>query len=138
MPNIAFSDARVKAFAPRRSVYDIRDAELRGFGLRVLPSGTKRFFVHAQRQGERIWRIVGDANTMTVGKARTLAAALLTAFRRRTDSTTAPEDTRFETVAESVFQRQSHSFGHAESGHPNGLRAASRLGMLMLPLGPGP
>lgn len=32
----------------------------------------------------------------------------------------------------------SHSFGHAESGHPHGLRAASRLGMLMLPLGPGP
>ena len=105
MPNIAFSDARVKALTPRRSVYDIRDAELRGFGVRVLPSGTKRFFVHAQHRGERIWRIVGDANTMTVGEARARAAAVLAAIRSRTDSTTVPEDTRFEAVAESVFQR---------------------------------
>ena len=37
----------------------IRDASLRGFG--VLPSGRKRFFVHCQHRGERVWKIVGDA-----------------------------------------------------------------------------
>ena len=36
MPNIALSEARVKALRPRPSTYDIRDAKLRGFGLRVL------------------------------------------------------------------------------------------------------
>ena len=34
MPNIALSDARVKALQPRPSAYDIRDAKLRGFGVR--------------------------------------------------------------------------------------------------------
>ena len=37
MPNIALSEARVKALQPRPSTYDIRDAKLRGFGVRVLP-----------------------------------------------------------------------------------------------------
>ena len=36
MSNIVLSEARVKALRPRPSTYDIRDAKLRGFGLRVL------------------------------------------------------------------------------------------------------
>ena len=116
MPKIAFSEARIKAFAPRSSVYDIRDAELRGFGVRVLPSGTKRFFIHTQYRRDRTWRIVGDATTMTVDEARTRAASLLAAIRNRTDTMTVPEDTRFETVAEAVFQR------HARVWKPGTLR----------------
>ena len=76
-----------------------------GSARRVLPSGTKRFFIHTQHRGERTWRIVGDADTMTVDEARTRAASLLAAIRNRTDTTTAPEDTRFEAVAEAVFQQ---------------------------------
>lgn len=33
MPNIALSDARVKALGPRPSACDIRDAKLRDFSL---------------------------------------------------------------------------------------------------------
>ena len=46
MSNTPLSEARVKTLKPRNSTYDLRDAKLKGFGVRVLPSGAKRFFVH--------------------------------------------------------------------------------------------
>ena len=55
MPNIVLSEARLQALRSRTCAYDIRDATLRGFGVRVLPSGAKRFFVHVQHRGRRTW-----------------------------------------------------------------------------------
>ena len=75
MPNLTLSDARVKALRPRKTARDIRDAKLRGFGVRVLPSGAKRFFLHTQHRGQRVCRIVGDASAMPVADARTRAAS---------------------------------------------------------------
>ena len=69
MPRTDLTDARVRALKPRKSAYDIRDSKLRGFGLRVLPSGAKRFFVHSQHRGERVWKIIGDAATIDVREA---------------------------------------------------------------------
>ena len=63
MSRTTLTDARVRALRPRKSAYDTRDSKLRGFGLRVLPSGRKGFFVHCQHRGERVWKIVGDAAT---------------------------------------------------------------------------
>ena len=103
MPNIALSDARVKALRPRPSAYDIRDAKLRGFGVRVLPSGARRFFIHTQHRGQRIWKIVGNSNAITLAEARTRAASLLAAIRGDADAS--PDAMRFETVAETVFRR---------------------------------
>ena len=103
MPNITLSDARVKAFKPRRVAYDIRDAKLRGFGVRVLPSGAKRFFIHTQHRGQRIWKIVGDSNDMIVDGARARATSLLAAIRGDTNASS--DAARFETVAETVFGR---------------------------------
>ena len=105
MSNIALSEARVKALRPRPSTYDIRDAKLRGFGVRVLPSGAKRFFIHCQYRGARVWKIVGDANAMNVDEARARAASLLAAIRCDADAPAPPDSTRFEAVAESVFRR---------------------------------
>ena len=103
MPNLTLTDARVRAFRPRRSAYDIRDAKLRGFGVRVLPSGAKRFFLHIQHRGQRVWNIVGDANAMPVAQARTRAASKLSAIRFGADAQVrAPP---FESVADTVFRR---------------------------------
>ena len=96
MPKLAPSGARVKALHPRASAYDIRDPKLRGFGIRVMPSGAKRFFIHTQHRGQRIWKIVGDAGTMAVYEARARAVSLLAAIRgdairgRRRDCVPAP------------------------------------------------
>ena len=50
---------RVDALEPRETAYDVRDDELKGFCVRVLSSGGKRYFVHSQRDGRRVWKIVG-------------------------------------------------------------------------------
>ena len=105
MPNTALSEARLKALMPRKSAYDIRDPKLRGFGIRVLPSGTKRFFIHIQHRGERVWQILGDANAMTLDEARSRAASMLAAIRHGSDVPASAQETGFEAVAEAVFRR---------------------------------
>lgn len=66
MPNIALSETNVKALRPRQSAYDVRDVKLKGFGVRVLPSGAARFFIHVQHRGKRIWKIVGKSHIIPV------------------------------------------------------------------------
>ena len=105
MPGISLTDARVRALRPRKTAYDTRDSKLTGFGIRVLPSGRKRFFVHCQHRGERVWKIVGDADSISVGEARSRAGAILAAIRRGEDAPHDPDETLFEAVAETVFQR---------------------------------
>ena len=77
MPNVRLSQSRIEALRPRRSPYDVRDAELKGFGVRVLPSGSKRFFVHSHHEGRRIWKTVGDVAGIGQEEARRQAAELL-------------------------------------------------------------
>ncbi len=104
MPNVRLTRRRIEALEARKSPYDVRDAELKGFGVRVLPSGGKRFFVHSQHEGRRFWKTVGDAASIGLEEARRQAAELLAAIRR--DETPAlPEERLFETVAEEVFDR---------------------------------
>ena len=105
MPRTNLTDARVGALKPRKTARDIRDGRLRGFGVRVLPSGRKRFFVHCQHRGQRVWKIVGDAETMDVREARSRAVEMLAAIRRGGELPSLPEETLFEAVAETVFRR---------------------------------
>ena len=105
MSKVTLTEARVRALRPRKTVYDIRDGKLAGFGVRVLPSGRKRFFIHCQHQGERKWKIVGDASTMDVRKARLSAIEMLAALRRGEDAPCEPGAVLFEAVAKSVFER---------------------------------
>ncbi|MCY3671454.1 MAG: site-specific integrase [Alphaproteobacteria bacterium] len=105
MPGTILTDARVRAFKSRKTVREVRDGKLRGFGVRVSPSGTKRFFIHCQRDGERIWKIVGDADGMGVAEARAAAAEMLAVIRRGEDAPRAPGEALFEAVAETAFRR---------------------------------
>lgn len=105
MSKTPLSEARVAALKPRGSAYDIRDSKLRGFGVRVLSSGAKRFFIHAQHRGERSWELVGDANAMTLTEARSHARSRLTAIRGGEDSSNQIGGAVFEAVAEAVFGR---------------------------------
>ena len=105
MPRTILTDARVRALKPRKTVRDVRDAKLKGFGVRVSPSGLKRFFIQCQHRGERIWKIVGDAGTVSVGEARSIAGEMLAATRRGEGTPCAPGETLFEAVAETTFRR---------------------------------
>ncbi len=104
MAATALTDARVGALKPRKAARDVRDSKFRGFGVRVLPSGRKRFFVHCQHRGKRVWKIIGDAAGMSVNKARARAAETLAAVRRDEDIPHDSAETLFETVAESAFR----------------------------------
>ena len=104
MPDRRLTQSRIEALKPRKSPYDIRDSDLKGFGVRVLPSGARRFFVHSQHEGRRLWKTLGDAGSIGLDEARQQAAELLAAIRR--DETPAlPEDRLFEAVADEVFDR---------------------------------
>ena len=103
MATTRLTQARIKALLPRKASMDVRDAGLRGFGVRVYPTGRKRYFIHSQVEGRRIWKIVGDAADMGPGEARERARAMLAAIR--SDGEPSPKERPFEAVAEEVFHR---------------------------------
>ena len=47
-----------------------------------LPSGAKCFFIHTQHRGRRIWKVLGDTQTVDVDEARARAALMLDAINR--------------------------------------------------------
>ena len=105
MAQTNLTEVRIGALHPRKTAYDIRNDKLKGFGVRVLPSGGKRFFVHCQHRGERVWKIVGTADNMTVGEARSSAARTLAAIRRGERPPGDPAEALLEAVAETAFER---------------------------------
>ncbi|KMW60007.1 Integrase [Candidatus Rhodobacter oscarellae] len=101
MSRTRLTDARVRALRAKKTTRNVRDTSLAGFGVRILPSGGKRFFMHTQHEGQRIWKIVGDPADMTVAEAREQARGLLASLRSgRPDG-----ETLFETVAGAAFRR---------------------------------
>ena len=103
MPATHLTEGRIKALRPRKSTRDIRNATLKGFGVRVYPSGRSCFFIHTRHDGQRIWKVVGDAAGIILAEARRRAQAMLAAIRCGAPSST--DETLFETVAEEVFRR---------------------------------
>ncbi len=103
MATTRLTQARIKALRPRKTVRDIRDAELKGFGVRLHPSGRKCFFVHSQHEGKRVWKIVGDAGSLSVEDARARAQSMLAANRNGVEA--ASDHILFEEVAEEIFRR---------------------------------
>jgi integrase len=67
--NTRITDKTVRR-KPTNKPFEVRDCDLRGFILRVQPSGTKTFYAEWAR-GKR--SRIGDANVMTVERARELA-----------------------------------------------------------------
>ena len=111
MATIRLSERRVGALKPRKSAYDIRDRELKGFGVRILPSGAKRYFVHSQHNGRRVWKSLGQTESISVDEARDRARTLLAAIRNgNDDQAAAPPDTPFETVGDEVFRRYARNW----------------------------
>ena len=106
MATVRLDERRIRALKPCKSAYDVRDRDLKGFGVRILPSGAKRYFIHSQHRGRRVWKIVGEAGSIGADEARVRARTLLVAIREGADEqAAAPQDTAFETVGDEVFRR---------------------------------
>ena len=77
MPKLSqtvISDFTAQSARPKARRYEIRDAELRGFMLRVNPGGTKSWYVQLDRNHKRK---IGDARVLTATRARYRARDLL-------------------------------------------------------------
>ena len=100
------TQSRVDALKPRRHAHYIRDTDIKGFGVRVLPSGRKRYFLHRQIDGRRVWHTIGDGEALTLDEARKEAHSILAARHdgEKPSLDLAP-DPLFETVADEVFDR---------------------------------
>ena len=106
MPSTRLTRRRVDALKPRKQTHDVRDPGLKGFGVRILPSGDKRYFLHSQSEGKRIWHTIGDAGAITLDDGRSRARALLAARQNgNPDNPDSCDSIPFETVADEVFGR---------------------------------
>ena len=104
MRNLSLNQSRVDRLKPQNSTYDIRDTDLKGFGIRILPSGKKSYFLQTQYEGRRRWTKISDADAMSEAEARSQARSLLAAIRKGQDSVPdLPADIAFEAVADEVF-----------------------------------
>ena len=112
MANRRLTQRLINTLKPGKSVREVRDTELRGFGVRILPSGRKRYFVHAQNNGQRVWTAIGDAGTMPVAEARASARSYLAVLRNGGSpcSVETSAETPFEDVAEAVFRRYARNW----------------------------
>ena len=111
MATARLTERRIDALKPRKSAYDVRDRDLKGFGVRVLPSGAKRYFIHSQHDGRRAWKLVGQAGAVSVDEARSRARVMLAAIRDGSDTQAAsPPDILFEAVGDEVFRRYARNW----------------------------
>ena len=112
MPRIALTDARVRALKRRKTTYDIRDGKLRGFGIRVLPSGAKRYFIHSQHRGRRVWEDRRRSRLHRCGRGPRSGprACWPRSGKEATKRAAAPPDIAFETIADEVFRRYSRNW----------------------------
>ncbi len=104
MATLHLTQHRIDRLKPRKAILDVRDTELKGFGIRIMPSGARRYFIHSQHEGRRLWKTFDDADTVTVAQARQRARAMLAAYRNGDPADSGIEkDALFETVAQDVL-----------------------------------
>ncbi len=106
MPTCRLTQRRVDALKPRRTTLDVRDSLIRGFGVRILPSGRTGYFLHHQVNGKRVWHTIGDARALTLVCARKQATSLLSSRPQEKGASPDGDQTiLFEDVADEVFRR---------------------------------
>ena len=104
MRNLPLNQSRVDRLKPLNSTYDIRDTDLKGFGIRISPSGKKSYFLQTQYEGQRRWTTISDADAMPEAEARSQARSLLAGIRKGQKCVPdLPAEMAFEAVADEVF-----------------------------------
>jgi integrase len=88
---------------PKRKQYFIWDDALKGFGIKITPSGLRFFLISILRGGVRHTEIIGDVTQMPLREARALAKTRIRALSSLYVNVDA--DTPFEIIAEQVLAR---------------------------------
>src|SRR5215211_5808086 len=94
------TDKAVAKLPPRAKTYHHPDPELRGFYVRVQPSGTKTFAAIARNPVTRKqdWTTIGAADTLSIDEARKQAQTALARIRAGQPAFEPPVES-FEAVA---------------------------------------
>lgn len=89
-PGVRLTDAVVRNSLPRERTYLLWDSEVKGFGLRIYPTGTKTFVVTYRPVGVRLkeWYTIGRSTVISASRARAEARTILARNRLGTNPAT--------------------------------------------------
>ena len=74
---VRFTDAYIRNLKPSDARYDVYDANLAGFGLRVSPTGTKSWIVLSRNQNRKTRATLGRYPQLSLADARQRAMTSL-------------------------------------------------------------
>ena len=114
---VRFTDAYIRNLKPADARYDVYDASLAGFGLRVSPTGTKSWIVLSRNLNRKTRATLGRYPQMSLTKARQRAMTSLQMMADGEFNREKSFDT-FEQALEEWFskdQSQNKSFGQVRS-----------------------
>ena len=95
----------VEAAKARNTTYDINDSELRGFGIRILPSGAHSYFVRYRRGGQRRRISLRSHGALTPERARAQAIQLLACVGAGEDPAASRQSGSHETTVADLAKR---------------------------------
>lgn len=128
MPKISeknMTDAVVRSLKPQDQRYDVYDANLRGLGVRVSPTGTKSWFVMRRVSGRMTRKTFGRYPELGLSEARKAAAPVLASMSNGI-TPAHPEKTRFVEIFEEWMSKD-------QAGNRTGGQARSALQLHVLP-----
>jgi len=111
MPTIKLNRRSIAALPPSDTALVLYDADLKGFGLRVMPTGRRTWFVEYRPHGggrgvSKRRHVIGSFEEMTPEAARKAASGLLASVRLGED----PADARTKTRAALTLNELAHLF----------------------------
>ncbi len=101
----ALTPSKVATTRIRKKPYIIHDKKLKGFYLKVYPSGRKTFGINVRRCGKRYDERIGHAAEITIKEAHKIAANKIDALTLTTTKASPLINTAFSAMAEVVFSR---------------------------------
>ena len=106
MPRLKLTKTIVDAAQPKKDPYELRDAAIPGFLLKVTPKGRKVFMVaYVANNGQRRKPAIGLFGEITVEQARTIAQDWLADVRKGRDPSAEKGAARRAPTVEELFQR---------------------------------
>ena len=106
MPRLKLTKTIVDAAQPKKDPYELRDAAIPGFLLKVTPKGRKVFMVaYVANNGQRRKPAIGLFGEITVEQARTIAQDWLADVRKGRDPSAEKSAARRAPTVEELFER---------------------------------
>jgi len=77
LPTAKLTQSLVFSIKPQEKILEVRDVYLKGFGIRITPSGDRTYFLNCQRMGLKIKHNLGSCDDQSLFEARMKVKRLL-------------------------------------------------------------